>query len=244
MIEGDWSSDVCSSDLLALSAPVVEALMDLVLDFQAAFSREKARRGLVDFSDLEHFAVRLLTDGEGKPSELAQYWAGRYDEVLVDEYQDTNQVQNAIFNAISDGGRKLFQVGDVKQSIYRFRLADPSIFLKKFNGYPDGDRAAEGEARRRLLSQNFRSRPQVLEGCNDLFRSIMSTEFGELDYDDSQKLVPGKRFPENGGEDGTDPYALELDAIDLSFLGDQEGERRSEERRVGKECSSRWSPYH
>ena len=225
MSESFMGDTAAQLEELALSAPVVEALMDLVLDFQAAFSREKARRGLVDFSDLEHFAVRLLTDGEGKPSELAQYWAGRYDEVLVDEYQDTNQVQNAIFNAISGGGRKLFQVGDVKQSIYRFRLADPSIFLKKFNGYPDGDRAAEGEARRRLLSQNFRSRPQVLEGCNDLFRSIMSTEFGELDYDDSQKLVPGKKFPENGGEDGTDPYALELDAIDLSFLGDQEGER-------------------
>ena len=99
----------------------------------------------------------------------------------MDEYQDTNQVQNAIFYAISDGGRKLFQVGDVKQSIYRFRLADPSIFLDKYRRFPDGDRAAEGEARKRVLSRNFRSRPQVLEGCNDLFRSIMSTEFGELD---------------------------------------------------------------
>ena len=85
--------------------------MDLVLDFQAAFSKEKARRGLVDFSDLEHLAVRLLTDGEGNPSELARFLGARYDEVLVDEYQDTNQVQNAIFDAISGGGRRLFQVG-------------------------------------------------------------------------------------------------------------------------------------
>ncbi len=231
---------------LALSAPVVEALMDLVLDFQTAFSREKARRGVVDFSDLEHFAVKLLTDGEGRPSELAQYCGGHYDEVMVDEYQDTNAVQNAIFDAISGGGRRLFQVGDVKQSIYRFRLADPSIFLRKFGAYPDGDRAEAGEARRRVLSQNFRSRPQVLEGCNDLFRSIMSTEFGELDYDESQKLVPGKTFleepvgpdhlggsPEQVGKNGppgwsgptSAPYALELDAIDLSFLGEQEGEK-------------------
>ena len=213
---------------LSLSAPVVEALMDLVLDFQAAFSREKARRGVLDFSDLEHFAVRLLTDGEGSSTELARYLSGRYDEVLVDEYQDTNQVQNAIFYAISNGGRKLFQVGDVKQSIYRFRLADPSIFLKKFNAYPDGDEAAEGEPRRRVLSRNFRSRPQVLEGCNDLFRNIMSTELGELDYDDSQKLVPGKTFlsEEDAPPGGpSDPYALELDAVDLSFLGEQEGEK-------------------
>ncbi len=207
---------------LALSQPAVHALMDLVLDFQAAFSREKARRGLVDFSDLEHFAVRLLTGEDGAPTPLAKVWEGRYEEVLVDEYQDTNQVQNAIFNAISGQGRKLFQVGDVKQSIYRFRLADPSIFLKKFSDYPDGDRAEEGEPRKRVLSRNFRSRPQVLEGCNDLFRSVMSTEFGELDYDDSQKLVPGKEFLPAGPDD---PYALELNAIDLSFLGEQEGEK-------------------
>lgn len=211
---------------MSLSAPVVEALMDLVLDFQDAFSREKARRGVLDFSDLEHFAVRLLTGGKG--AELAQYLGERYDEVLVDEYQDTNQVQNAIFYAISNQGRKLFQVGDVKQSIYRFRLADPSIFLKKFNAYPDGDEAAAGEPRRRVLSRNFRSRPQMLEGCNDLFRNIMSTEFGEVDYDDSQKLVPGKAFLSKedaplGGP--SDPYALELDTVDLSFLGEQDGEK-------------------
>ncbi len=211
---------------LSLSAPVVEALMDLVLDFQAAFSREKARRGVLDFSDLEHFAVRLLTDREGGPSELAQYWGARYEEVLVDEYQDTNQVQNAIFHAISNGGRKLFQVGDVKQSIYRFRLADPSIFLDKYRRFREGEQAAEGEPRKRVLSRNFRSRPQVLEGCNDLFRSIMSTEFGELDYTGDQALAPGKSFvseTEAGGP--SDPYALELDAIDLSFLGEQEGEK-------------------
>ena len=210
---------------LTLSAPVVEALMDLVLDFQATFSREKARRGLLDFSDLEHFAVKLLTDGEGNPTELAQYWGGRFDEVLVDEYQDTNQVQNAIFTAISDGGRKLFQVGDVKQSIYRFRLADPSIFLDKYRRFPDGDRAAEREPRKRVLSRNFRSRPQILEGCNDLFRNIMSTEFGELDYTDDQALVPGKPFAAGVSGGADDPYALELDAIDLSFLGEQEGEK-------------------
>ncbi len=211
---------------LALSRPAMQALMDLVLDFQTAFAREKARRGLLDFSDLEHFAVELLTDRDGAPTELARYWSGRYDEVLVDEYQDTNQVQNVIFDAVSDGGRKLFQVGDVKQSIYRFRLADPSIFLRKYGSYPDGDQAEEGEPRRRALSRNFRSRPQVLEGCNDLFRSIMSKDFGELDYTGDQALVPGKGFPELPEED---PYALELDAVDLSFLGDQEGEKDSKD---------------
>ena len=226
MAESFTGDTAAQLEELSLSAPVVEALMDLVLDFQAAFSREKARRGLLDFSDLEHFAVRLLTDREGRPSELAQYWGARYDEVLVDEYQDTNQVQNAIFCAISDRGRKLFQVGDVKQSIYRFRLADPSIFLDKYRRFPEGERAAEGEPRKRVLSRNFRSRPQVLEGCNDLFRSIMSTEFGELDYTGDQALAPGKTFASEAEAGGpSDPYALELDAIDLSFLGEQEGEK-------------------
>ena len=207
---------------LSLSRPAVQALMDLVLDFQAAFSREKARRSLVDFSDLEHFALKLLTGPDGSASELARLWAARYDEVLVDEYQDTNQVQNAIFDAISDAGHRLFQVGDVKQSIYRFRLADPTIFLRKYHRFPAGEQAEEGQPRKRVLSQNFRSRPQVLEGCNDLFRSIMTTEFGELDYTEDQALVPGRPFPQ--AEDG-DPYALELDLLDLSLQSEQEGEK-------------------
>ena len=209
---------------LSLSRPVVQALMDLVLDFGAAYAKEKRRRGVLDFSDLEHFAVELLVGEDGLPTQLAQIWSSRYEEILVDEYQDTNQVQNAIFYAISDEGRKLFEVGDVKQSIYRFRLADPTIFLDKYRRFPMGNEGREGEPRKRLLSRNFRSRSQVLEGCNDLFRSIMSTEMGELDYTDDQALVPGKEFP---GEPGD--YALELDALDLSFLDDQEGEKESKD---------------
>ena len=219
---------------IALSRPAVLALMDLVLDFQMAFSKEKARRGLVDFSDLEHFAVKLLTDAEGKPSPLALFCSERYDEVLVDEYQDTNQVQNAIFDAISDEGSKLFQVGDVKQSIYHFRLADPTIFRNKFHSFCDGEMAEKGQPRRWVLTQNFRSRPQVLEGCNDLFRNIMSTEFGELDYDDKQALVPGKSFPSTKSDKssdtvGDDPYALELNVLDLSLLGEREGEKENKD---------------
>ena len=149
-LEGDSAALL---EELALSRPAVRALMDLVLDFQRAYAQEKARRGLLDFSDLEHFAVKLLLDGGGEPTPLARSWSARFDEVLVDEYQDTNQVQNAIFSALSDGGRKLFQVGDVKQSIYRFRLADPTIFLDKYRRFPDGDEAGEGEPRRRGLSR-------------------------------------------------------------------------------------------
>ena len=230
----DWFDGDSGEQLAALedSRPAVQGLMDLVGTFQTAYQKEKARRGLLDFSDLEHFAVRLLTHPEtGAPTQLAQIWSARYVEVMVDEYQDTNQVQNAIFTAVSDGGRKLFQVGDVKQSIYRFRLADPTIFLDKYRRFPDGEAAAEGEPRRRVLSRNFRSRSQVLEGCNDLFRNIMSAEFGELDYTDDQALVPGAQFP--GGEDN----ALELSVLDLSFLGEQEEGEREDKNRL----EARWA---
>ena len=203
------SSDVLLSELRLSSVPMQE-LIDLVLEFQDAYAAEKKRRALLDFGDLEHFAVKLLCDADGRPSALAQSWSTRYDEVLVDEYQDTNQVQNAIFTAISDCGRKLVQVGDVKQSIYRFRLADPTIFLQKYARFGSGEEAAWGEPRLRLLSKNFRSRTQVLEGCNDLFRAIMSTRLGELEYTDDQALVPGAAFPEG------DNYALELDILALN----------------------------
>ena len=207
---------------LALARPVVGALMELTADFLADYAREKRRRGLVDFSDLEHLTVKLLLDDRGEPTQTARMWADRFEEVQVDEYQDTNQVQNAIFFAISHQGRTLFQVGDVKQSIYRFRLADPTIFLDKYHRFPDGAKARPGQPRRRVLSKNFRSRPQVLLGCNDLFRNVMSGDFGELDYTDDQALVPGANFPDPKGAD----YALELDVLDLSYLGEQDREDR------------------
>ena len=195
---------------LRLSSVPMQALVDLVLEFQDAFAAEKKRRALLDFGDLEHFAVKLLVASNGSPTPLAHSWSLRHDEVLVDEYQDTNQVQNAIFTAISDNGRKLVQVGDVKQSIYRFRLADPTIFLDKYDRFYRGGEPAQGVARTRLLSKNFRSRPEVLLGCNEVFRALMSTRLGELEYTEDQQLVPGATFPE--GED----YALELDIIDLN----------------------------
>lgn len=217
---------------LAEARPAVRGLMELVARFQEAYQKEKARRGVLDFSDLEHFAVRLLLDPEsGQPTPLASSWSARFAEVMVDEYQDTNQVQNAIFTAVSDGGRTLFQVGDVKQSIYRFRLADPTIFLEKYRRFRDGEEAGAGEPRRRVLSRNFRSRPRVLEGCNDLFRAVMSRDFGEVDYTDDQALVPGAAFPP--GEDD----ALELDVLDLSLLGEQEEGEREDKNRL----EARWA---
>lgn len=206
---------------MKLVHPAVRGLFTLVQDFGQAYTALKRQRSYLDFSDLEHMAVKLLRDSSGAPTELAEAVSARFAEVMVDEYQDTNEVQNVIFQAVSQQGQRLFMVGDVKQSIYRFRLADPTIFLEKYRNFPPADRAADGEPRRILLTRNFRSRPQVLEGANFLFRNLMSQEFGEMDYTDDEALYPGAPFSE-GKE-----YAVELDVLDLTG-GLEEAEQEKE----------------
>ena len=122
---------------LHATAPAMRALLALTLDFGAAYTAEKRRRSLVDFSDLEHMTAQLLTDDDGAPTELARQLSGRYTEIMIDEYQDVSEVQDLIFRAVSREGNNLFFVGDVKQSIYRFRLADPTIFLDKYARFAD-----------------------------------------------------------------------------------------------------------
>ena len=175
-------------------AGAMAALLDLCADFSAAYRAEKLRRNVTDFSDQEHYAIALLLDQNGEPTPLARIVAQRYLEVMVDEYQDTNQVQNCIFSAISRDEQNLFTVGDVKQSIYRFRLADPTIFLDKYIRYPHASDAAQGEARKILLSQNFRSRGEVLDATNFVFRAIMSREMGEMDYGVEEQLNFGASY--------------------------------------------------
>jgi ATP-dependent helicase/nuclease subunit A len=135
---------------------------------------------------------------------------------MVDEYQDTNAVQNAIFDALTSGGRTLFQVGDVKQSIYRFRLADPTIFLHKYHSFLPAARAKETQPRTIVLSRNFRSRASVLEGVNFVFEHLMTRAFGEMDYTDDQRLYPGMAYPPHPDD------RVELDCIDLSALEQEE----------------------
>ena len=180
---------------LHTTAPAMQALLALTLDFGAAYAAEKRRRSLVDFSDLEHMTAQLLTDEDGAPTELAHQLSGRYTEIMVDEYQDVSEVQDLIFRAVSRGGSNLFFVGDVKQSIYRFRLADPTIFLEKYARFADFRAAAPGAPRRILLRENFRSRRAVLEGANHVFSNIMSRALGELDYDDAARLRAGASYP-------------------------------------------------
>ena len=204
-------------DLAAVREPVQE-LFRLVSVFERAYQQAKRRRRMLDFNDLEHFTVRALVAADGSPTELARQWQRQFAEVLVDEYQDTNAVQNAIFNALTDGGKTLFQVGDVKQSIYRFRLADPGIFLDKFRRFPKEEQAAVGEARTLVLSRNFRSRPSVLAAVNFVFEHIMTPAFGEIAYTEDQRLYPGMEFPAHPDDE------TELDVVDLSAVETEEDE--------------------
>ena len=188
---------------LSMMAPAVIALCDTVEAFMQAYQAEKLRRGVVDFNDLEHFALQLLTDADGQPTALAKEM--HFTEIMVDEYQDTNAVQDALFRAVSEDEKNIFMVGDVKQSIYRFRLADPDIFLHKYLQYQDAERVFDDSPRRIVLSKNFRSRPEVLDSVNYLFSALMSEQLGDLKYTDREALHVGAQFPQ-----GTDDYRTEL----------------------------------
>ncbi len=179
---------------MAATAPAMQALLALTLDFDREYSAAKRRAGLLDYSDLEHMAAQLLTNTDGSPTELACRMSERFTEVMVDEYQDVSQVQDTIFKAVSGEGKKLFLVGDVKQSIYRFRLADPEIFTEKYNKFPDVRQAAKGEACKVILQENFRSRSEILECANAVFSNCMSSKLGDIDYDDDARLKCGARY--------------------------------------------------
>ena len=203
---------------LRRTLPALRGLLSLLRDFDARFTQEKLRRHLLDFSDLEHRMIRLLTQrGSGKPTAAARSISETYREILIDEYQDSNAVQDCIFQAVSRDGANLFMVGDVKQSIYRFRLADPAIFLRKYNTYPMLQSVSDTGPRKLLLSQNFRSRAEVLSAANDVFSLVMKKEAGELDYTEDEALVPGLPYPQADGP------KVELHCLNLTDSGENGG---------------------
>ena len=208
-------------DLRAVG-PAMTALLEVTAEFDAAFNKLKRRRRLIDFADGEHLTAQLLTGPDGVPTGLARDTGRQFVEIMVDEYQDTNAVQNAIFGALSVRNN-LFMVGDVKQSIYRFRLAEPEIFLEKYDRFPLAEEAADGEGRKILLSDNFRSRPEVLDAVNFIFSAVMTRAAGELDYTDAEALRPGRT------DLSSDPrYCAELHCVDLSTLDDNDDEEKTD----------------
>ncbi len=185
------SSAQVLEDLASGSAAVL-GLVKLVRAFSAEYARRKKARRVLDFSDLEHRTLDLLTGKQrDRVTAVAEQVGAGFREIMVDEYQDSNPVQDKIFAALTARRGNRFMVGDVKQSIYRFRLADPSIFLQKYNTYAPAGEAAPGAGRKILLSSNFRSCAGVLEGANDLFRLCMTPEVGGLTYGPQEALVEG-----------------------------------------------------
>jgi len=194
--------------------PQLRYLSDMVLEFDEIYRRMKKEKGVLDFNDLEHYCLQILLEN-GVPTAAAKELRKRYEEILVDEYQDSNLIQEIIISAVSgndDGINNIFMVGDVKQSIYRFRQARPDLFLSKYRTW---HRERGHEDRVIQLYKNFRSRREVINTVNFIFRQIMSPEVGELDYTEQEYLNPGAFFPAPV-HDCITGGSVELHILDLS----------------------------
>ncbi|ASN06556.1 helicase-exonuclease AddAB subunit AddA [Virgibacillus necropolis] len=195
-------------------APVIKQLTEIVKEFKERFSEQKKEKAIVDFSDLEHHCLALLVDATSTaenplPSNVAIHFQQKFTEVLVDEYQDTNLVQETILRAISDrtGNGNMFMVGDVKQSIYRFRHAEPTLFINKYKQFQDADNPGQ----RIDLSSNFRSREKVLIGANYLFRQLLDETLGEINYDNDAELIYANKSYDSFPFESPEPELLLID---------------------------------
>ena len=192
---------------------VIKNLSKLVLEYRERYAKLKRDRNLIDFTDMEHFALNILVkkneDGTIENTEVAKMYQEKFTEIAIDEYQDSNMVQETILKSVSRGNN-IFMVGDVKQSIYKFRQAMPELFKEKYVTYNVDPK--ENEDRLIKLYANFRSRKNVLDFSNILFENIMTDELGDVDYDESEYLNPGnKDFIEIDSQDNK----IEVDIIDL-----------------------------
>ena len=213
-------------DMLKCSREPLEMLVELTRQFAERFGKAKREKNILDFTDMEHFALKILMkkeDGQMQMSQAAIELSEKYEEVLVDEYQDSNLVQELLTTAVSgwvNQRKNIFMVGDVKQSIYRFRLARPELFMEKYKSYSVED----GEEQRIDLHKNFRSRAQVLESVNFIFRQIMGENLGGIAYDKDAALYPGADFPAGGSREfvKTEVLLVEKDGAELEEeAGDQ-----------------------
>ena len=199
--------------------PVAKALGRITELYCRTFYEKKCSENMFEFNDIEQLAYDLLS----KNPEISDTLKAQYEEVLIDEYQDTSLLQEAIFSHVTDG-KNLFTVGDMKQSIYRFRSSDPTIFKARLD---NSSQEPDAPNRKITLSQNFRSRYEVLESINDIFASIMSETAGELDYDESQRLYcANKDYPETELDYKSECVFIETDAVSQEDMTDNKLEAR------------------
>ena len=216
-----------------VTARVIRELIRLTRAFDEAYASEKKKRNVVDISDWAHFALKVLTDYEGKPTEAAKVYSEQFAEIMIDEYQDSNLLQESILTSIAreeDGLSNIFMVGDVKQSIYKFRQAKPELFIEKYNRY------SEGKNERRIdLHNNFRSGGEVIGSVNAVFEKTMIEELGGIVYDEAARLVKGRVDKEEDALNITEVLLYDKDSEipkELLKLSDIELEAHLVARRI------------
>ncbi len=247
----DWSKEIFSvpgetlvSDV-AENAPCVRELLRLSGEFSELWQEKKLGAGVLGFDDMEHYALKLLSvkkDGVLSPSEMALEYGSKIKEIMVDEYQDTNAIQDEIFKCLAAAGAELFVVGDVKQSIYRFRKAEPRIFLSRrragaavvpFSGSEGETRLESGDSTV-TMRKNFRSLPSVTDSVNAVFRKLMTEEFGEMGYRSEDELV-SCRTDGSGEDNGT-----EFDLLAFGGASDAFGDGDEETALSARETEAGW----
>lgn len=193
---------------------ILNEIKKLILEFSATFAAKKKERNIIDFNDIEHFALKILLNGNEEPTAVAEKYRETFEEILIDEYQDSNLVQEKILTSISKGNN-IFMVGDVKQSIYKFRQARPELFLEKYSTYALKEKQKEDSAGLKIqLFKNFRSRKSVLDITNLVFKNIMSEKLGNVEYNENEYLNYGANYPEPE-KDVEYAEVAELHIIDL-----------------------------
>lgn len=209
----------------------VQVLLGLTRSYMEQFAADKRRENIVDFSDMEHFALQILVDEDGNPTDVARLYQDFYQQVMIDEYQDSNEVQEMLLSVVSRSGGThpdRFMVGDMKQSIYKFRMACPEIFLEKYHTY-EMDSECGAQNVRIDLKENYRSRKQVIDFANTVFYPLMQESLGGIAYDESARLYPKATYVESETDDET--YCPEFLIFDqnredaLDEAGNQEGRR-------------------
>lgn len=201
------NSEMANEDLIEMYE-ILAKLEKLIIDFDLEFSKNKRERNIVDFSDVEHLALKILVKEEDEPSEIAKKYQEKFIEIAIDEYQDSNLVQEYILTSISNG-KNIFMVGDVKQSIYKFRQAMPDLFLGKYSNYSENE--ANDKGLKIKLFKNFRSRKNVLDFTNLIFENIMGEKLGEIDYTEEEYLNLGANYAES-----KEDLVSEIDILDVT----------------------------
>lgn len=224
---------------------VLKKLENLILEFQKEFTKRKRDKNIVDFHDIEHFALKILLktneDGNIEKSEIAKKYQNKFKEVAIDEYQDSNLVQEYILTAVSNN-KNIFMVGDVKQSIYKFRQAMPELFLSKYDTYKKKEDKGENDDLKIQLFKNFRSKKNVLDFTNIIFQDIMSNQLGDILYDKEEYLNLGANYPEINQNQKTEIHIIQTKEQEILETNEEniESENTEEEHVEDIELEARF----